>query len=111
MRKLLAPFVVLLLVGCTGVVVPESPRESLTAAEVTYQGVLNTANDFVTQGIIKKGSENAIKVGSAIIAARTALDAWHVVPDNRDRMTTAISALKVVQSLLTTLKQTGGTGA
>jgi len=106
MRKAIASFLLVFFVaGCVGTeAVPQTPRERLVAAEATYQAALGTANDFVVQGLIVKGSENAIMLGSAIITARAALDAWHVVPDNQDRMITAISALKVLQATLNSLK-------
>lgn len=107
MRKLLAPLMVVLLVaGCATETIPQTPRERLVAAEATYQAALSTANDFVNQGLIEQGSETAVKIGSAIVTARTALNAWHVVPDNQDRMVTALSALKVLQSVLNQFKTT-----
>jgi len=104
MRKFLTPFLVIFLVGCSGVVVPESPRESLTATETAYQAALGVANDFIAQGLITQGDDNAQILVSAILTARAALDAWHLIPDSTDRMTVAIASLRVLQSTLNTLK-------
>lgn len=115
MRKLIAPFLaIFLVVGCvSSTVAPETPRERLAAAEVTYAFALSSIDALVNHGLIEPGTEAAHSLGTAIIASRAALDAWQAVPNDKDRMVTALSALRVLQSVLNSLKaqlQSSGQG-
>lgn len=106
MRKLLVPFfAVFFLVGCANAVTPETPRERLAAAEVTYQAAVSTVRDFIVAGTLKPGTQTAEHAATSIRTARVALDAWHAAPDNEDQMTTALLALQALNTVLLQLKE------
>lgn len=106
LRNLFAPLLILFVVsGCVNQPLPETPRERLAAAEVTYQGALNTIGQLIDQGTIVKGSPVAQRVGQAIVAARSSLDIWQQLPDSEDRQTAAIAALSALQKVLTEIQK------
>lgn len=106
LRNLFTPLLVLFVVaGCANQPLPETPRERLAAAEVTYQGALNTIGQLTEQGTIVKGSPAAQRVGMAIVTARSSLDIWQQLPDSEDRQTAAIAALQALQAVLTEIQR------
>lgn len=109
MRSLVAPLLILFLVsGCSNTPLPETPRERLAAAEITYQSALNTVDQMLTQGLIVPGSDIAQRLGAAIVSARASLDIWQQLPDNADSQTAAIAALSVLQKMLTEIQSQSG---
>lgn len=84
--------------------VPNS-RSSLAAAEVAYQAAITTVGDALDQGFLKPNTTTAAKVGKAIKAARIALDAWHLVPDNKTYAETAIIAIQTLTDIVTEVKR------
>lgn len=93
------------LAGCVTQTPPETPRQKLAAAEVTYQGVVETVSALITQGTLIKGSKTAQRVADAVLSARIALDIWHQMPDSQDRQTAAIAALSALQQVLTEVQR------
>lgn len=106
MMKLIAPFLLVFIVGCStlGIVSPETPRERLVAAELTYEAVLTSVRDLVVAGTIVKNTDTGDQIANAIVAARTALDVWQLTPDNRDNMTLALTTLQTLQGVLNTIQ-------
>ncbi len=100
MKKLIAPFLVLLVVGCaTGAdVVPMTGVQRYVVADAQFKGVLLSVQDMVVRGYIK--GEAATRVRGALAITKIALDAWAVVPEDRNVETTAILALTSLRSLL-----------
>ena len=76
MRKLFSVFFVLVslsvLVACGGQK-PETPEQRMFAAEVAYQGALETVNRLINVGLINE--TNAAEVQAGRESARSALDA------------------------------------
>ncbi len=111
MRDLKIPFIVMVIgivgsivAGCAGLGVPETPREKLVAAEVTYQAAVSTVRDLVNAGTIKKGTDVGYRVVTLIVAARSALNAWHSLPEDRDYMATALVALTALQGIINAIE-------
>jgi hypothetical protein len=101
MRRIFAPFLFLLVLlpaACGSLPAPETNRERLAAAEVTFQAALQTANDLVAAGKLDEGAK--ARVGSALQAAYTALQAWRLNPDMADSYQTTLAALRAVQAVL-----------
>lgn len=104
-----AVMLALLLTSCAGMMQPQTPRERLVLAEEEYQALLMTVSDFTERGLIT--TENRVPIRGAIVAARTALDAWHVNPDSPDAMSAALATLRAIQSILDTLEQKRATSS
>jgi hypothetical protein len=110
MRNVIASFFLLFfVVGCAGtdgsrMVVPETANERLAAAEVTYEGAVTSIRDLITVGVVKPGTETGDKLAKGIITARLALDAWGAAPNDPTAMSTALTALKALQSVLAAAK-------
>lgn len=99
MKKLLAPFAaIFILVGCAGTVVPETGIERYVAADGAYKALLVTVKDGVQNGTIK--GDVAVRVKSSLVAAKVALDAWAVVPDNPTAESAAIIAMQAAREIL-----------
>jgi hypothetical protein len=82
--------------GCS--TVPETPRERLVAAELSYQAAVGTIRDMAVAGQIRE--EHAPRLRGAVIAARTALDSAHRSPDGADAMQAALYAVAALQVVL-----------
>ncbi len=92
--------------GTTPPIVPLTMNEKIAAAEVTYEAAVSSVRDLLVQGVIKKGTPTADKMASAIILARTSLDAWGLFPNDPDAQGNALGAIKALQFALTSLKGT-----
>ena len=90
----------LLAVGCEGVATPETPRERLVAAEVSFGLVLDQVKLLTINGQIIPGSETANRVAFLLVEARGTLDAWQVDPDNINFATTTSGLLIQLRALL-----------
>lgn len=105
-RKILAPLVLIAFVtGCTGVPMPETPRQKLAFAETTYQGLVDTATDMARRGVIEPDSDTAYELYAALVTARAALDEWQLSPDSVEHMNTTLTALRAVKSVLDVLER------
>ena len=98
-------FLALVLVGCAGVPAPETPREQLVAAEVSYGSILDDVRSLATSGIIEPGSQTADTVALFLIEARAALDAWQVNPDDPNMAVVAQKSLERLKLLLLRMSQ------
>ena len=94
----------LVLVGCAGIT-PETPREQLVAAEVTYSLFLDDVRSLATSGIIEPGSSTADTVALFLVEARAALDAWQVNPDDPNMAVFAQKSLERLKLLLLRMSQ------
>ena len=84
----------------TSIAVPSTPREGLVAAEQAYQAAIRIVGDLLASGKIRPGTTTAQNIGTAIKNARIALDAWQLVPDNRNYEASAVAALGALQRIL-----------
>lgn len=98
-KAIAAPFLALLVLFAAACSTsPETPRENLAAVEVTFQAAMQTAQDIYRTG--KMDQETANRVAAAIVAVDAGLDAWRLNPDVADSQSTAISALRALQAIL-----------
>ena len=102
MKKWLTILVVSLgLAGCAGTlapVTPETPRESLVAAEAAYEFAMLEVRSLIVSGYIVPQTELSDSVAFIIIETRNALDAWQSNPDNPNLAVAAQSALRALQA-------------
>jgi hypothetical protein len=100
-KKLLTILVVSLgLAGCAGTlapVTPETPRESLVAAEAAYEFAILEVRSLIVSGVIVPRSDLADALALVIIETRAALDAWQANPDNPNFAVAAQRALRALQ--------------
>lgn len=109
MKKLVAPFILVFALGIAGCVsTPQTPRQWLASAELTYQSALHSINDLTAQGVIEPGSEKARQAADAIKATRAALDVWQTNPDSKDKMSAGLTALQALQVLINQYQPEGG---
>lgn len=94
--------VILLIAGCA-TEEPQTPRERLAAAEVTYEAALLTIRDLAAQGTIPEALKP--RVVELIQSARLALNVWHQVPDDMNRRQAAITALTRLNIFITNYLQ------
>lgn len=100
MKALLLSLVLLVAACVQGPVTPETAREKLAAAELTYEGVLLEVKSLVATGLIKPGSDTAEAVGLGIIEVREALDQWQLSPDSPNYLVIVTAALLRLQQRL-----------
>lgn len=83
-RLILALLVSLGMSACAAMtpVTPETPRESLVAAEAAYEFALLEVKSLIVSRYILPGSDRALDVRFMIVETRAALDAWQLTPDN-----------------------------
>lgn len=106
MKRLFSLFSVLvfagMLVACGGQK-PETPEQRMFAAEVAYQGALETINRLIDAGVINEGNAAEVQAGresarASLEAARRAFDAG--LPTSTTLIGAANSAvLSLVNSL------------
>jgi hypothetical protein len=108
MKKLLAPFLLaFVIVGCASTVVPETGTERYVVADGAYKALLVTVKDGVARGVIK--GDNAARIKASLTAAKVALDAWALVPENPNAESAAIVALQAAREVLRLLAPPGET--
>ena len=110
-NKVFALFLIVpLLFGCGTfqTVVPETARESLVAAEVTFQGLVASAQEITNVGFVTRQSP----IGQAIVRvlgdARFALDAWHMAVESPQAKALALQRLSLARSVLTSFRRNMG---
>lgn len=84
-------------------VVQRNPK-TLAGAEFAYQAAVTTIADALDNGALKPRTPTAQRVGDAIKTARTALDAWHLVPSNASYAQAAIIAVQALSNIARGLK-------
>lgn len=87
---------------------PETPREKLLAAEISYQGALKEVIVLAEAGVIK--GQAARQVKSAIAVVDSAMETWRANPDNPNYMQGAINALQPLLDLVNQLRARRTTG-
>lgn len=82
MKKLFTTFALLVSVGLWACAhpKPETPEQRMIAAEISYQGALETVNRLIDAGLINESNAAEVQAGresakSALDAARRAFDA------------------------------------
>lgn len=112
MRALVLSLVLLVTACAQGPVTPETAREKLAAAELTYEGVLLEVKSLVTIGLIKPGSDTAEAISLSITEVRSALDQWQLSPDSPNYLAiTTAALLRLQQHLLeASLQESKGWG-
>lgn len=98
MKRLIAPFLLVFFIAGCGSVVPETGTERYVAADGAFKALLITVQDGVTRGTIK--GENAVKIKVSLTAAKSALDAWALVPENPTAETAALVGLQAARDVL-----------
>lgn len=108
--KYLAPFLILFVVGCgtLNTPVPETPREKLTAAEISYIGAGSAIEQLVNTGVIVKGSAVALSLKTASVTTNQALILWRAAPENLSYRDAAIASLTALQTALASVSQRSG---
>jgi len=108
MKRLFAPLLLIFtLTGCgTAAVMPQTGPERLRVAIAAYESLELTIQDGVLQGHIK--GQQAVEVKTAKNAAKAALDAWVLLPNDPSAETAWILALKGAQVLLRGTRAVGG---
>lgn len=101
MKKLIAIITCIIsFAACTidGTSVPVTGTERYVQADGAYKALLVTVQGAVNNGTLK--GEAAQNVKSALGAARVALDAWHIVPNDPNAEQAALVALQAARTLL-----------
>lgn len=96
------------LAGCAlpGAITPETPREKLVAAEAAYEVVLLQIKSLVNNGLLKPGTSATRALKTVLTESRTALDTWHLNPDDLSFERASQVALGALQRYLATLVAT-----
>lgn len=105
MRKTLAPLLFVFLIGCGTVLTPQTARERLAAAEVSYQTAATTILNLNASGVIKSGTDTARMVISSAQTANSGLSAWRATVDSPVAESAAMAALRALQTLLVGLQK------
>lgn len=87
MRKLMALVIglaMLTVAACETVNIPapETTREKLVAAELSFDFVLDEVNNLVALRVITPGSETAYAIGQTLVEIDKGLEIWRANPDN-----------------------------
>lgn len=109
-NKVFALFLIVpLLFGCgTFQTVPETARESLVAAEMTFQGLVASAQEIINVGFVERNSPTGRAIVQVLGDARLALDAWHMAVESPQAKALALQRLSLARSVLTTLRANMG---
>jgi len=91
------------LTACTSVV-PETGTERYVVADAAFKALLGTVKEAILAGRVPATAAPRIK--TALNAAKIALDAWAVVPENLNAETTALLALQAARALLLSIETT-----
>lgn len=102
--KYLAPLLLIVLVGCVSPPAPETMRQKLAAAELSYQGALQTIQSLQQSGLIVKGSNTARRVITAVKTANAGLVQWRAQVDSPAAQTGALAALSSLSTLIAELQ-------
>ncbi len=102
MKFLIMLAVALGISSCAGTIVPETGTERYVVADAAFKAVLGTVREMVLSGRIPAEAAPRLKI--AIAAAKSALDAWALVPGDRNAEMTALLALQAARSLLLTIE-------
>lgn len=106
-KRILALFLIVpLLVNCAGLpgVAPETNRQALAAAELSFQAVVATAQDLIVAGHIQRNSPQARQILRVLSNARTSLDVWQMQVENPIAMEHALGVLQLAQTVLQVMR-------
>lgn len=110
-NKVFALFLIVpLLFGCGTfqTVAPENARESLVAAEMTFQGLVVSAQEIINIGFVERNSPTGRAIIQVLGDARFALDVWHGAIEDPQAKALALQRLSLARSVLTTLRANMG---
>ncbi len=96
-----------MLVGsCASVVppVPETPRERLAAAEISFGFILDEVHNLVVMGFIEPASDEAKVIGQILMEIDTAMQAWRRSPDDVDVQAFVLLSIGRAQAWLIQIK-------
>lgn len=97
----LAGLLLFAVAACAGVT-PQTPRERLAAAELSYQAALSEIRVLADAGLIK--GNTAATTAASVRTVDAAIAAWRLNPDSPDYMAAANSALAPLLKLITTIR-------
>jgi len=102
MRRL-APLLFIFLIGC--VATPDTPRQRLAAAEVSFNTALKTIDRLADTGVLVKGSDTARAAHTGVLSTNAGLMAWRSNIDDSEAQAAVYAALNSLQALLVELQR------
>ena len=111
LSNLLVGLVMLAVGACAGIgpiPSPETSREKLAAAEISYGALLDQVGSLTAAGLIERGSSTADTVAVLLVETRAALDAWQTAPDDPSLAQFGLATISRLKLLLISLNQEAG---
>ncbi|MGI9292559.1 MAG: hypothetical protein ACR2PS_01135 [Pseudomonadales bacterium] len=103
--KYAIPFLCLILVSCTTLPQPQTMRQNLAAAELSFQGALRTIQNLQQSGTIQKGSQTARNAATAVRSVNQGLVSWRANVDSPAAQQGVLSALTALSTLLNEIQR------
>ena len=101
--RLLSPLLFIFLIGC--VATPDTPRQRLAAAEVSFSTALKTIDRLADTGVLLKGSDTAKAAHAGVMSTNAGLVAWRVNINDSEAQAAVYAALNSLHALLVELQR------